>query len=60
MMLGTVKLAESQHFRKIVLMMDKNCKGSHSYMEIGTELLNQNGTVESSLAKSLMIIAQYY
>ena len=60
MMLRTVKLTESQHFRKIVLMMDDNSKGTRSYMEIGAEILNQNGTVESTLAKSLLIIAQHY
>lgn len=55
-----VKLAESAYCGKPVLLIDKNCKGSRSYMELATELLNQNGTVESSLAKNELAIAEHY
>jgi cellulose biosynthesis protein BcsQ len=55
-----VKLAECAYYGKPVLFIDKNCKESHSYMELTIELLNQNGTVESSLAKSELAIAEHY
>jgi len=54
------KLAESAFYGKPVILIDKNCKGAHSYVELASELLNQNGTGESSLAKGDLTIARNY
>lgn len=54
-----IKLAESPYYGKPVIFIDKNCKGARCYMELATELLNQNGTVESSLAKNQLAIVEY-
>jgi len=55
-----VRLAEVPYFGKPVLLIDRTCKGANSYMELATELLNQNGTSESSLAKKEMVMAESF
>lgn len=55
-----IRLAEVPYYGKPVILFDKSCKGANSYLELAAELLNQNGTSESSLAKKEMVMAESY
>lgn len=47
-----IRLAEVPYYGKPVILIDKTCKGAISYMNLASEILNQNGTLDSDLIKN--------
>ncbi len=54
------RLAECPFYGEPIIRVDKNCKGAHSYVKLATELLHQDGTVASSLAKNELLLTQSF
>ena len=46
-----IRLAEVPMFGKPVQFIDNNSRGARSYSDLATEILNQDGTIESSSSK---------
>ena len=42
-----IRLAEVPFYGKPVLLFDKKSKGATSYFDLATEIVNQNGTIDS-------------
>ncbi len=53
------KLTESAYYGKPVILIDRICNAAQSYMQLANELLHQNGTSESSLAKEKLVLVEH-
>lgn len=55
-----IRLAEVPYYGKPVNLIDKTCKGADSYLKLAQELLNQDGTIESTFTKMSYKKAENY
>ena len=55
-----IRLAEVPYRGEPVILFDKNSKGANSYIELTNEILNQSGTIESTLCKPKFKLAGNY
>lgn len=55
-----IRLAEVPYYGEPVIQFDKNSKGADSYLKLAKEILNQGGTIESTLTKNDFKLAGNY